>query len=65
MLWVRQGDLVGPVKVRVGLSDGVMTEISGGGLTEGAEIVVGANRADSDPDALSILPHTWSEPKKK
>ena len=45
MLWIKQGDLVGPVKVRVGLSDGVMTEISGGGLTEGAEIVVGANRA--------------------
>jgi len=65
VLWVKQGDLVGPVIVRVGLSDGVMTEISGGGLTEGAEIVVGANRADSDPDALSILPHTWSEPKKK
>ena len=65
VLWIRQGDLVGPIKVRVGLSDGVITEISGGGLTEGAEIVVGANRLDSDPDALSILPHTWSEPQKK
>ena len=65
VLWVKQGDLVAPMKVRVGLSYGVMTEISGDGLTEGAEIVVGANRVDSDPDALSILPHTWSEPKKK
>ena len=65
VLWIRQGDLVGPIKVRVGLSDGVIIEISGGVLTEGAEIVVGANRLDSDPDALSILPHTWSEPQKK
>ncbi len=64
VLWVRQGDLVKPVHVKVGLSDGIATEVSGGGLTEGAEIVVGANRADSDPDALSILPHTWSEQKK-
>ncbi len=65
VLWIKQGDLLGPVKVQVGLSNGVMTEISGGGLTEGAEIVVGANRVDSDPDALSILPHTWTEPQKK
>ena len=65
LLWVRQGDLVRPIKVRIGLSDGLVTEISGDGLAEGTEIVVGANRIDSDPDALSILPHTWSEPPKK
>jgi HlyD family secretion protein len=64
-LWVRQGDLVRPVKVRLGLSDGLVTEISGDGLVEGTEIVVGANRIDSEPDALSILPHTWSEPSRK
>jgi HlyD family secretion protein len=65
LLWIRQGDLVRPVKIRVGLSDGLLTEISADGLVEGTEIVVGANRIDSDPDALSILPHTWSEPPKK
>ncbi len=48
----------------IGLSDGFSTEVSGDGLTDGALIVVGANRADSDPDALSILPHARSEPKK-
>jgi HlyD family secretion protein len=63
-LWIRRGDFVEPVQVKVGLSDGVVTEITGGGLIEGTEIVVGTNRTDSDPDALSILPHTWSEPKK-
>jgi HlyD family secretion protein len=61
VLWIQDGDFVRPVKVRVGLSDGVITEISEGGLTAGAEIVVGANQIDSDPDALSILPHTWSK----
>ena len=54
-----------PMRVRIGLCDGVMTEVSGGGLSEGAEIVIGANRVDSEPDALSILPHTWGEPQKK
>jgi HlyD family secretion protein len=65
LLWIRQGDLVKPIKARIGLSDGLVTEVSGDGLNEGTEIVVGANRIDSDPDALSILPHTWSEPSKK
>jgi HlyD family secretion protein len=65
LLWIRQGELVRPVKIRVGLSDGLVTEVSGEGLAEGTEIVVGANRVDSEPDALSILPHTWSEPAKK
>ncbi len=32
VLWVRQGDFVRPIKVRIGLSDGVVTEISGDGL---------------------------------
>jgi HlyD family secretion protein len=64
-LWIRQGEFVRPVKIRIGLSDGLVTEVSGEGLADGTEIVVGANRIDSDPDALSILPHTWSEPEKK
>jgi HlyD family secretion protein len=64
LVWIRQGDLVQPVEVKTGLSDGVVTEICGSELNEGTEIIVGASRVDSDPDALSILPHTWSEAKK-
>ena len=60
-LWIRQGDFVKPVQVRIGLSDGAVTEISGDGLAEGTEVIVGANRIESDADALSILPHTWSK----
>jgi HlyD family secretion protein len=65
VLWLRQGDFVRPIKINLGLSDGLVTEIIGDRLAEGTEIVVGANRVDTDPDALSILPHTWSEPPKK
>jgi HlyD family secretion protein len=65
VLWIKQGELVSPVSVRIGLSNGVMTEVSGNGLSEGVEIVIGANRVDSEPDAISILPHTWGEPQKK
>ena len=54
-----------PVEVLIGLSDGVFTEISTNDLSEGVLVVVGANRVESDADALSILPHTWSEPAKK
>jgi HlyD family secretion protein len=65
LLWIRQGDFVRPIPVRIGISDGLMTEISSDRLGEGTEIVVGSNRIESDLDALSILPHTWSEPSKK
>ena len=65
MLWIRQGDLVRPITVRTGLSDGVVTEILGDTPKEGTEVVVGASRAESEDDALSILPHTWTESSKK
>jgi hypothetical protein len=64
LLWIRQGDFVRPAEVRVGLSDGLFTEIAAAGLSEGTDVVVAANRIESQPDALSILPHTWSEPAK-
>ena len=64
-LWIRQGELVRPVEVRVGLSDGVVTEVAAVGLGETTEVVVAANRIEADVDALSILPHTWNESPKK
>jgi HlyD family secretion protein len=56
VLWVRRGDFVRPLPVRVGLSDGASTEVRGDGLGEGTEVIVGVVRQESD-DALSILPH--------
>ena len=35
LVWLRQGELVRPVEVRVGLSDGLLTEIQAEGLSEG------------------------------
>ncbi len=65
LVWVRRGDFVKPINARIGLSDGVVTEVSGEDVAAGVEIVVGANRIGSDSDALSILPHTWSEASKE
>jgi HlyD family secretion protein len=65
LLWIKQGEFIRPVEVVVGLTDGLVTEVSGVGLAESTEVVVAASRIESDPDALSILPHTWTEPSKK
>jgi len=40
-VWVEDGQFVRPVKVRIGLSDGAMTEIVGGDLKEGTPVVIG------------------------
>lgn len=64
LVWLKEGELVRPVEVHVGLSDGVFTEIRAEGLSEGTQVVVGANRIE-DADATSLLPHTWTEPAKK
>ena len=41
VIWIRQGEYVRPVNVRTGLTDGIMTEIQGEGLTEGMDVVIG------------------------
>jgi len=40
-IWVLDGDKPRGIDVRVGLSDGAVTEISGDGVTEGLEVIVG------------------------
>jgi HlyD family secretion protein len=40
-VWVEDGQFVRPVKVRIGLSDGTMTEITGGDLADNTPVVVG------------------------
>ena len=44
VVWVLQGNLVRPVKVKVGLSDGALTEVTGAALQEGQAIVIGEKR---------------------
>jgi HlyD family secretion protein len=41
VVWVVDNGLVRPVRVQVGLTDGSQTEITGEGMTEGTEVVIG------------------------
>src|SRR5262249_48602112 len=43
-VWVQDGDYVRPVKVKTGHSDTLSTEIVGGDLQEGAQVIVGEVR---------------------
>lgn len=45
-LWVKAGLLVRPIEVIVGATDGSFTEVSGEGIHEGLEVVIGEVRAD-------------------
>lgn len=40
-IWVEQGKLVRPVRVKIGLTDGQFTEVEGKDLTEGLRAVIG------------------------
>jgi HlyD family secretion protein len=43
-LWIEDNGFVKPVRVRIGLSDGLQTEIVKGDIQEGANVVVGESR---------------------
>jgi len=45
-VWVAQGDTVRPIHVHVGLTDGVWTEVSGKGLTEGLPVVTAEGKRE-------------------
>jgi HlyD family secretion protein len=52
-VWVLRGGEPAPVEVRLGLSDGSSTELVGGSLAEGTEVVVGlASTGDAAPGGL-------------
>jgi HlyD family secretion protein len=48
-VWVEDGPFVRALKVRIGLSDGAMTEIVGGDLQEGMAVVVGEVHGEAAP----------------
>jgi len=51
IVWVQKGNYVRPIKVRVGLSDGMMTEVTGDELKEGLEAIVGEEHQVVDTTA--------------
>jgi HlyD family secretion protein len=64
VVWLQWGDFVHPLRVTVGLSDGLMSEVSGKGLNDGTEVVVGVIRQADDEGVYSILPHANKLEKK-
>jgi HlyD family secretion protein len=40
MLWVKDGEFVRPIQVRAGISDQLVTEVQGEGLSEGLEVII-------------------------
>ena len=52
-IWIKKGEFLNPVEVKVGITDGAVTEISGEGIEEGMEIVVGEQRKDRGGDDVT------------
>ncbi len=57
-VWVEDGEFVRPVKVRTGLSDGTMTEITGGDLQEGTPVVIGESHENNASSGGTSNPFT-------
>jgi HlyD family secretion protein len=63
-LWVRQGDFVRPVRVSLGLTDGVITEIASSALDVGSEVVLGQVQQDEET-STPFLPQIKNDKAKK
>jgi HlyD family secretion protein len=66
-VWVEEGTLLRPIKVRLGLSDGNMTEVVDGKLEDSTAVVVGESRAvaGSDEGANPFAPKMFGGKKKQ
>ena len=52
-VWVQEEGFVRPVKVKVGLSDGAMTEITGGDLAENTEVITGIQNKNTGDNTVN------------
>jgi HlyD family secretion protein len=57
-IWVEDGEFVKPVAVRIGLTDGVNTEIVSGDLTEGTPVITGESRQNGADAGGTTNPFT-------
>jgi HlyD family secretion protein len=71
LVWVPEGSLVRPLRVRLGLSDGSLTTVSGKGLKPGLPVVVGevvkqagAEKGDSSPFTPHFFHRSANKPGK-
>ncbi len=58
VVWVPEGNYVRPVKVRVGISDGTMTEVEGDELREGLAVVTGEEIQADGSSSTTTNPFT-------
>jgi HlyD family secretion protein len=62
-LWIKDGELVRPIDVQTGVSDGSMTEIAGTGVREGLEVVLCTeNVADKEGKKVKPCGRGTSDP---
>lgn len=57
-VWTPEGNLVKAIPVRIGMSDGTMTEILGDQLKEGTPVVIGDQQKDTVGTASTASPFT-------
>ena len=58
-IWVEQEKFVRPIRVKIGLTDGTLTEVEGNDLTEGLRIIIGeATRDTADGQNVERSPFT-------
>ena len=66
-VWVEDNGFLRPIKIRLGLTDGNMTEVADGKLQEGTPVVVGEGRAAAaggDDGANPFAPKMFGGKKK-
>jgi len=54
-VWVKDGSLAKPVKVRIGVTDGIDTEISGPDVNKDMEVIIGELTPDQAGDVSNLL----------
>ena len=65
-VWVKQGEFVRPIEVRVGVTDGVQTEVASNDLNAGSEVVLGVGPQGGDEESTSpFLPKLKNDKVKK
>lgn len=64
-LWVRSGNLVRPLPVQTGTTDGIVTVVSGAGVADGLEVVMGEETASAVAEAGATNPFVPKMPSRR
>jgi HlyD family secretion protein len=63
-LWIPDGGYVKPIRVQLGLSDGMYTEVQGEGFTEGMKVVIGMQTQTNNKEDAATNPFTPKFPPR-